>query len=172
MPGGEQPLDATAIHPESYLLTGKLLEMLDDNLEDIGKIELNKKLKNIDLCSTAKYLGTGIPTLKDIVENLSKPGRDPREDLPTPIFREDILNLDDLQEGMELQGTVINVVDFGAFVDIGLKQSGMVHISQLADYYVKHPMDVVNVGDRVKVRVLSIDKERGRVGLSMRQDKE
>ncbi len=169
LPGGEHPLDATAIHPESYPLTEKMLQMLDAHLEDIGKSELKEKLKQLDLRSTAEHLDTGVPTLKDIVDNLSKPGRDPREDLPTPVFREDILNLDDLREGMELQGTVINVVDFGAFVDIGLKQSGMVHISQLADYYVKHPMDVVNVGDRVKVRVLSIDKDRGRVALSMRQ---
>ncbi len=169
LPGGEHPLDATAIHPESYPLTEKMLQMLDAHLEDIGKTELKEKLKQLNLRSTAEHLNTGVPTLKDIVDNLSKPGRDPREDLPTPVFREDILNLDDLKEGMELQGTVINVVDFGAFVDIGLKQSGMVHISQLADYYVKHPMDVVNVGDRVKVRVLSIDKDRGRVALSMRQ---
>ncbi|KUG03728.1 transcription accessory protein (s1 rna-binding domain) [hydrocarbon metagenome] len=170
LPGGEHPLDATAIHPESYLLTEGLLKMLDANLEDIGKTEINEKLKNLDLHRTAELLDTGIPTLKDIVENLRKPGRDPREELPTPVFREDILDLDDLKEGMELHGTVINVVDFGAFVDIGLKQSGMIHISQLADNYVKHPMDVVNIGDRVKVRVLSIDKERGRVALSMRQD--
>ncbi len=170
LPGGENPLDATAIHPESYLLTEKILKMLDAHLENIGTIELKEKLKQIDLQSTAEHLNTGVPTLKDIVENLRKPGRDPREELPSPVFREDILNLDDLKEGMELQGTVINVVDFGAFVDIGLKQSGMVHISQLADYYVKHPMDVVNVGDRVKVRVLSIDKDRSRVALSMRQN--
>ncbi len=170
LPGGEHPLDATAIHPESYPLTENLLKMLEANLADIGKNELNEKLKKIDLHRTAEYLDTGVPTLKDILENLRKPGRDPREELPTPVFREDILNLDDLKEGMELQGTVINVVDFGAFVDIGLKQSGMVHISQLADNYVKHPMDVVNIGDRVKVRVLSIDKDRGRVALSMKED--
>lgn len=170
LPGGEHPLDATAIHPESYPLTENLLKMLEANLADIGKNELNEKLKKIDLHRTAEYLDTGVPTLKDILENLQKPGRDPREELPTPVFREDILNLDDLKAGMELQGTVINVVDFGAFVDIGLKQSGMVHISQLADNYVKHPMDVVNIGDRVKVRVLSIDKDRGRVALSMKED--
>ncbi len=170
LPGGEHPLDATAIHPESYPMTEKMLQMIDANLLDIGKNEIREKLKQLDLHGMAEDLNIGVPTLKDIVEDLVKPGRDPREDLPTPFFREDILNLDDLKEGMELQGTVINVVDFGAFVDIGLKQSGMVHISQLADHYVKHPMDVVNIGDQVKVRVLSIDKERGRVALSMRQD--
>jgi uncharacterized protein len=170
LPGGEHPLDATAIHPESYALTEKILRMLEADWSHIGSRELKEQLAKLPLQSTAETLEAGVMTLKDIIDDLGKPGRDPREELPAPVFREDILNLDDLQEGMELQGTVINVVDFGAFVDIGLKQSGMIHISQLADNYVKHPMDIVNVGDRVSVRVISIEKERGRVALSMRQN--
>ena len=168
LPGGEYPLDATAIHPESYSLTERLLQMLDASLEDIGQRGLIDKLKNLALTGAAEQLGTGVLTLKDIIDDLSKPGRDPREELPAPVFREDILNMDDLAVGMELQGTVVNVVDFGAFVDIGLKQSGMVHISQLSASYVKHPLQVINVGEIVKVRVLSIDRERGRVALSMK----
>lgn len=169
LPGGEYPLDATAIHPESYPLTEKLLQMLEASLQDIGQRGLIDKLKKLPLAPTADQLGTGVLTLKDIIDDLSKPGRDPREELPRPVFREDILTMDDLQIGMQLQGTVINVVDFGAFVDIGLKQSGMVHISQLSENFVKHPLQVINVGDIVTVRILSIDKERGRVALSMKE---
>ncbi len=169
LPGGEYPLEATAIHPESYSLTERLLQILDAGLQDIGQRELIDKLKRLALADTAEHLGTGVLTLKDIIEDLSKPGRDPREELPPPVFREDILTMDDLQLGMKLQGTVVNVVDFGAFVDIGLKQSGMVHISQLSENYVKHPLQVINVGDVVTVRVLSVDRERGRVALSMKE---
>lgn len=113
--------------------------------------------------------GAGVPTVKDIIESLQRPGRDPREDLPKPLLRKDITHLEDLREGMILEGTVRNIVDFGLFVDIGLKNDGLVHISQLRDNFVKHPMEVASVGDIVRVKVLTIDVERGRVGLSMRE---
>ena len=116
----------------------------------------------------AEDLNIGLPTLKDIIEEMKKPGRDPREDAPPVVFRNDVRDFDDLKEGMELSGTVRNVVDFGAFVDIGVKQDGLVHISQLSNGYVKHPMDVVSVGDTVKVKILSVDKEKGKISLTMK----
>ncbi|PQP86061.1 S1 RNA-binding domain-containing protein, partial [Paenibacillus sp. AR247] len=116
----------------------------------------------------AEVLEVGVPTLRDILESLQRPGRDPREELPLPIFRTDVLKIEDLTPGMELQGTVRNVIDFGAFVDIGIKSDGLVHISQLSSGYVKHPMDVVSVGDNVTVWVLNVDLKKGRVGLTMR----
>ena len=119
----------------------------------------------------AGKLNVGLPTLKDIVEALMKPGRDPREDLPPVLLRQDVLTLDDLREGMVLTGTVRNVVDFGAFVDIGVEQDGLVHISQISDRFIKHPLEVLAVGDIVQVAVLSIDKERGRIGLTMKDVK-
>lgn len=122
----------------------------------------------MDLSELASDIGVGLPTLKDILENLEKPGRDPREELPKPIFRTDVLKIEDLKEGMVLKGTVRNVVDFGAFVDIGIKNDGLVHISQMANRFIKSPFEVVSVGDVVDVKVISIDVARGRVGLSMR----
>jgi uncharacterized protein len=121
-----------------------------------------------DLAELAEVLEVGLPTLTDIFDNLIKPGRDPRDELPRPILRSDVLKMEDLREGMILKGTVRNVVDFGAFVDIGVKQDGLVHVSQMADRYVKNPLEVVSVGDVVEVKVISIDIERGRIGLSMR----
>lgn len=166
--GGDNPLDATPIHPESYKLTLELLKSIDARTADIGTPVLRTKLAKINVEETAAKLGAGIPTLRHIIESLARPGRDPREDLPPPVFRTDVLDLKDLRPGMELRGTVRNVVDFGAFVDIGVKQDGLVHISELADRRVGHPLDVVSVGDVVTVRVLSVDENRGRVSLSMR----
>ncbi|MGE5417753.1 MAG: Tex family protein [Acidobacteriota bacterium] len=165
---GNSPLDATPIHPESYEAVKKMLQIAGINDNEIGKKEAEMKLKALDLTKTAQELGVGLPTLKDIVEALSRPQRDPREELPPPIFRTDILGFQDLYPGMQLTGTVRNVVDFGAFVDIGIKNDGLVHISELSDKYVRHPLEVLSVGDIVEVRVLSIDKERGRVSLSMK----
>ena len=170
IPNGESLLDNTSIHPESYLATEKLLTKF--NIQDFKEsAELKKKIQQTmsDLNELLEQIGIGEPTLNDILENLAKPGLDPRDELPKPIFKSNVLKLEDLKEGMMLKGTVRNVVDFGAFVDIGVKQDGMVHVSQLADKFVKNPMEIVSVGDVVDVRVISIDLERGRVGLSMRK---
>jgi len=189
---GVEPLDNTFIHPESYAAARALLEMLpkSDNgqsgkpAERITQFRQLVKLQNslgrnkrgdgggnseqevwADL---AKKIGVGLPTLNDILENLEKPGLDPRDALPAPILRHDVLKMEDLQTGMILQGTVRNVVDFGAFVDIGVKQDGLVHVSEMADRFVKDPLSVVAVGQVVQVRVLKVDMQRGRVQLSMR----
>ncbi len=168
---GDNPLDSTWIHPESYGLTHKILSELGygpDVVADKGRTdEFHDKLKGLAPLDLANRLGAGVPTIADILEALARPGHDPREDLPPPIFKKGILKLEDLQPGMELKGTVLNVVDFGAFVDIGLKDSGLVHISQLANRYIKSPYDVVAVNDVVTVWVLTVDKERHRVSLSM-----
>ena len=139
------------------------------DLKDKEKLEeLRKKLKTINVEEMAKQLEIGEMTLSDIVEELSKPGRDPREDMPKPILRNDVLKLEDLKEGMVLTGTVRNVIDFGAFVDIGVKHDGLVHISEMSDKFIKNPSDLVSVGDIVKVKVIKIDKDRQKVGLSMK----
>ena len=139
------------------------------DLKDKEKLEeLRTKLKSVNVQEMAKELNIGEMTLTDIIEELSKPGRDPREDMPKPILRSDVLKLDDLREGMVLTGTVRNVIDFGAFVDIGVKHDGLVHISEMSDKFIKNPSDVVSVGDIVKVKVIKIDKERQKVGLSMK----
>jgi uncharacterized protein len=167
----ENPLDSTWIHPESYGLAAQLLSDLGygpDVLRDRDRMgELRDKLKSIPPEEVAKRLHAGLPTIRDIIDSLARPGRDPREDLPPPVFKKGILKIEDLQPGMELKGTVLNVVDFGAFIDIGLKDSGLVHISQMANRYVKSTYDVVAVGDVVTVWVLSVDKERHRVSLTM-----
>ena len=169
---GDNPLEVTAVHPESYEATEKLLEKIGFNkndLRDKEKVEeLRNKLKTINVKEMAKELEIGEMTLSDIIEELSRPGRDPREDMPKPILRNDVLKLDDLKEGMILTGTVRNVIDFGAFVDIGVKHDGLVHISEMSDKYIKNPSDVVSVGDIVKVKVIKIDRERQKVGLSMK----
>jgi len=168
---GDHPFDRTWIHPESYEAATKLLEMLGytpDVVLDRDKTEeLRHKLNQLDLAETAKTLGIGEPTLDDICRSLARPDRDPRDELPKPIFKKGVLKLEDLSEGMELKGTVLNVVDFGAFVDIGLKDSGLVHISQLANRYIKSPHDVVSVGDVVTVWVMAVDHDRKRVSLTM-----
>ena len=169
---GDNPLEITAVHPESYEATEKLLASIGfdkNDLRDKEKLQnLREKLKTIDIPKTAKELGIGEMTLTDIISELSKPGRDPREDMPKPILRSDVLKLEDLKEGMILTGTVRNVIDFGAFVDIGVKHDVLVHISEMSDNYIKNPSDIVSVGDIVKVKVIKIDKERQKVALSMK----
>lgn len=164
---GTEPLDRTGIHPESYKETKALLKKLGLSTEHIGTAELKDKINQLALSETAKELGIGEITLKDICEQLTRPERDPRDEVPKPLLKTDVLQLEDLKEGMELQGTVRNVVDFGAFVDIGVKQDGLVHISKLSNQFVKHPLDVVSVGDIVTVWVDSVDVQKGRVSLSM-----
>ncbi|MEO6807896.1 MAG: helix-hairpin-helix domain-containing protein, partial [Isosphaeraceae bacterium] len=167
------PFDRTWIHPESYPIAEKLLETFGLTPEVLLHKDqmpaLHAKLNEADLPALARDLGTGEPTLHDIFEALARPERDPREDLPKPIFKKGVLKLEDLSAGMELKGTVLNVVDFGAFVDIGLKDSGLVHISQLANRYIKSPHDVVSVGDVVTIWVMGVDQERKRVSLTMVQ---
>ncbi|AFI27040.1 Tex family protein [Bacillus sp. JS] len=164
---GTEPLDRTGIHPESYKETKELLKKLGLSTEHIGTAELKDKINQLALSETAKELGIGEITLKDIREQLTRPERDPRDEVPKPLLKTDVLQLEDLKEGMELQGTVRNVVDFGAFVDIGVKQDGLVHISKLSNQFVKHPLDVVSVGDIVTVWVDGVDVQKGRVSLSM-----
>ncbi len=170
---GDNPLDSSWIHPESYDVALKLLERLGFQPEDLSDkaktAEIAEKASSVNLDETAAQLGVGSLTLKDILEQLSRPGRDPREDLPQPVFKHGILKLEDLTAGMELTGTVLNVVDFGCFVDIGMHDSGLVHVSHLADRYIRDPHEVVAVGDIVKVWVISVDKERRRVSLTMIQ---
>lgn len=176
LPDGENPLENTGIHPESYQAAEELLTSFGFNKDDLREgarlKELRGRLREIDLETTAQRLGVGVPTLKDIVEALAKPGRDPREEMPKPLFRKDVKSLTDLQPGMVLTGEVRNVVDFGAFVDIGVKEDGLVHISELSERYVKHPMEVVSVGQTVNVRVIEVDLERKRISLSMKGLKE
>lgn len=169
---GKNPLDATGVHPESYDATKKLLEILGYSLEDVKSrsVEgISKKISNYD--KMAEELGVGVLTLQDIVKELEKPARDPREDMPKPILRSDVLEMKDLTPGMVLKGTVRNVIDFGAFVDIGVHQDGLVHISQLCDKYIKHPLEVVSVGDVVDVQVMSVDLKKQRIQLTMKFNK-
>jgi protein Tex len=167
IPDGNNPLDRTPIHPESYPVVDKLFRALGLKLSDVGSEAVRTKLSEADVTKLSVELEVGIPTLRDIIESLQRPGRDPREELPPPIFRTDVLKLEDLKPGMELQGTVRNVIDFGAFVDIGIKNDGLVHISRLSTKFVKHPTDVVSVGDAVTVWVLEADAKKGRVSLTM-----
>ena len=170
---GENPLEVTAVHPESYEVAERLLTNLGfsvDNLREKSKLEeLKIALSKVNIQEMSEKLNVGSLTLKDIIEELSKPGRDPREELPKPILRSDVLKFEDLQEGMELTGTVRNVIDFGAFVDIGVKHDGLVHISEMSDKFIKNPSEVVSVGDIVKVKVLSIDREKQKVSLTMKK---
>lgn len=165
--GGANILDNTAIHPESYGIVERLFQRLGIGAEHLGTPHLRAKLNGHDPGRLAAELQVGEPTLRDIFDSLLRPGRDPREDLPPPIFRTDVLSMEDLRPGMRLTGTVRNVVDFGAFVDIGVKQDGLVHISRMSDKYVKHPTEVVAVGDVVTVWVLGVDVQKGRVSLTM-----
>ncbi|GGD27130.1 Tex family protein [Pontibacillus salipaludis] len=167
LPDGDEPLDRTPIHPESYKATKELLKKMGCSVEDLGTDQLNDQVKNLNVNEAASQLEIGVPTLQDILEALVQPGRDPRDDLPTPLLKKDVLSMEDLRQGMELQGTVRNVVDFGVFVDIGVKQDGLVHISKLAKRFVKHPLDVVAVGDVVTVWVEDVDKKKERIALSM-----
>ena len=169
---GNNPLEITAVHPESYEVAEKLLEQIGYQKEDLlskEKVqEIKEKLHSLSIPKTAKELGVGEMTLEDMIKEFAKPGRDPREDMPKPILRNDVLKFEDLTEGMVLTGTVRNVIDFGAFVDIGVKHDGLVHISEMSHSFVKNPSDVVAVGDIVKVKVIKLDKERQKVGLSMK----
>ena len=170
IPGGENVLDHTGVHPESYEAVTGLMERMDCpmdmNEEGLKKLAADSKKWNLKEVSQA--LGLGLPTLQDIVRELQKPGRDPRDELPQPVLRTDVMNLEDLKPDMILTGTVRNVIDFGAFVDVGVHQDGLVHISQMSDHFVKHPMDVVQVGDIVTVKVLSVDIPRKRISLTMK----
>ena len=164
---GKELLDATSIHPENYSATKQLLKSLGCTSKDLGTQKLQEKLKGIDIKALANELNIGEITLEDIIKDLIKPLRDPRDEIQAPLLKKDVLQLEDLKEGMELQGTIRNVVDFGAFVDIGVKQDGLVHLSKLSKKFVKHPLDVVSVGDIVTVWVTGVDKNKGRVSLSM-----
>ena len=172
IPDGKNPLEITAVHPESYEKAEQLLENIGYTKEDLRNQEKLKdikvKLNSINLKEVSEKLDIGEMTLKDIVEELSKPGRDPRDEMPKPILRSDVLKFEDLREGMILNGTVRNVIDFGAFVDIGVKHDGLVHISELSEKFVKNPSDVVSIGDIVKVKVIGIDEKRQKVNLSMK----
>ena len=164
---GENPLDATSVHPESYEITNKLLDKLGFSVSDIKTgLKLSDMIK--DKKKLSSELSVGELTLSDILKELEKPGRDPREDSPKPALRSDVLSLEDLREGMILKGTIRNVIDFGAFVDIGVHQDGLVHISQICEQYIKHPLEKVSVGDIVEVKVLSIDMAKKRIALTMR----
>ncbi len=179
---GNNPLDNTAVHPEVYETTMRLIEKLDYSKEDIkqGKLrDIEEKILDYGQKTTKGFenklkelsdeLEVGIPTLKDIIEEIKKPGRDPREEMPKPVFRSDVLKMEDLKLDMIMPGTVRNVVDFGAFVDIGVKQDGLVHVSELSNKFVKNPMDIVSVGDEVEVKIIGLDMERGKISLSMKQ---
>ncbi len=169
IPESKDILDKTAVHPESYEAANKLLERLGYNDKDeISLKKAMKKVNSLDLNKLSEEVGVGVPTLRDIIKELQKPGRDPRDEMPKPIFHTDVLEMKDLRPEMILTGTVRNVIDFGAFVDIGVHQDGLVHISQLSDKFVSRPMDVVQVGDIVKVRVLEVDMDRNRISLSMK----
>ncbi len=171
VPESNNILDNTMVHPESYDITEKLLESLGYNVKEITKEDLEDlkvKLENIDVEKIAEKLDVGLPTIIDIISELKKPGRDPRDEMPKPILKSDVLKIEDLEVGMVLTGTVRNVIEFGAFVDIGIKNDGLVHISNLSDKYVRNPMEEVSVGDIVKVKVIGIDLEKGKVSLSMK----
>lgn len=171
LPDGKNPLENTPVHPESYEIAEKILAMVGTSpghLKQGNQGELRSRLGTLDPIKVAADLGAGVPTVRDIIDALQKPGRDPRDEMPKPVFRTDVTSIESLQTGMVLEGIVRNVVDFGAFVDIGVKHDGLVHISELSDKFVKHPMEIVSVGDNVKVRVISVDLQRERVALSMK----
>ena len=168
-------LDNTAVHPESYEAAKGLLTLTGHSLSDVAVQKLSTLAAEVRAYGEEKAadaLGIGLPTLRDVVAELQKPGRDLRDSLPQPILRTDVLELKDLKPGMVLSGTVRNVIDFGAFVDIGVHQDGLVHISEIADRFVKHPSEVLSVGDVVKVKVLQVDEKKQRIGLSIKQAKE
>ena len=167
--GAKNPLDGTGVHPESYDATKQLLSKLGYTLEDVTNRSVAGISKKVtDYKKLAAELSIGELTLQDIVKELEKPARDPREDMPKPILRSDVLEMKDLTPGMVLKGTVRNVIDFGAFVDIGVHQDGLVHISQICDRYIKHPLEAVSVGDIVEVKVMSVDLKKQRIQLTMR----
>ena len=176
VPDGKNPLEITGVHPESYSVAENLLSRIGYKLNDLTNkekfVEIKSELAELNnsknIKELAAELNVGEPTLQDIINELMKPGRDPREEMPKPILRADVLKFEDLRDGMILTGTVRNVTDFGAFVDVGVKHDGLVHISEMSENYVKNPSDVVSVGDVVKVQVIGIDQERQKVKLSMK----
>ena len=167
--GGTNPLDATSVHPESYEIAETLIRHLGYSMDDLASGQLKGITKAAgDIKALAKELGVGTVTVTDLVKELEKPARDPRDEMPKPILRTDVLDMKDLKEGMILKGTVRNVIDFGVFVDIGVHQDGLVHISQITDKYIKHPLEAVSVGDIVDVKVMSVDLKKKRIQLTMR----
>ena len=175
VPRSAEILDNTGVHPESYEAAHKLLDMFGYTEDDVkaGKLgSLAEKVKQKGSAKVCEEIGIGAPTLHDIVSELEKPGRDVRESLPPPVLRDDVLGMEDLKPEMVLTGTVRNVIDFGAFVDIGVHQDGLVHISEISDRYIKHPSEALSVGDVVKVRVLAVDVKKKRISLTMKQPKQ
>ncbi|MEG2677167.1 MAG: S1 RNA-binding domain-containing protein, partial [Oscillospiraceae bacterium] len=175
VPESKNVLDNTSVHPESYDAAEKLLDICGFTMKDVkeNKLgDLRERVAKEGELKAAERCGVGIPTLRDIIKELQKPGRDPRDELPAPVLRSDVVDMDDLLPGMELTGTVRNVVDFGAFVDIGVHQDGLVHISRMVDRYIKHPSEVVKTGDIVTVWVLEVDKAKNRISLTMLKPKE
>ena len=169
--GGVEPLDGTGVHPESYGAARELIRICGYSETDVKEgrlIDIRKRAEELGLSRLCQELELGEPTVRDMVEELAKPGRDPRDELPKPLLRSDVLELKDLKRGMELKGTVRNIVDFGAFVDIGVHEDGLVHISQICDRYIRHPLEVLNVGDVVTVWVLEADLKRRRIALTMK----
>ncbi|MBQ3031754.1 MAG: helix-hairpin-helix domain-containing protein, partial [Anaerotignum sp.] len=169
LPESSMALDRTGVHPESYKAAESLLKLCGYTLDDVAAKKvtgLAKKIKSPE--KTATELGIGVPTLEDIIRELEKPGRDPRDEAPAPVLRSDVLSMEDLKEGMVLTGTVRNVIDFGVFVDIGVHQDGLVHISQICDRFIKHPLEAVKLGDVVQVKVLSVDLQKKRISLTMK----
>jgi len=172
IPGGKNILDNTGVHPESYAAATTLLELTGFSLKDIsaGNVaDLKERVRTYGEAKAAEVCGVGTPTLRDIVVELLRPGRDLRDELPPPMLRSDVMDMNDLREGMELQGTVRNVIDFGVFVDIGVHQDGLVHISQICDRFIKHPSEVLKVGDVATVYVLGVDAEKKRISLTMKK---
>ena len=172
IPGAENVLDNTAVHPESYETAEKLLALCGVSNQDIAAGNITAVTKTVEqqgIAALAKELDTGVPTLADIVSEIGKPGRDPRDELPPPMLRTDVMGIEDLKPGMELKGTVRNVIDFGAFVDVGVHQDGLVHISQISNRFIRHPSEVLKVGQIVTVWVLSVDPAKNRISLTMKK---
>ncbi|MEG2080674.1 MAG: helix-hairpin-helix domain-containing protein, partial [Oscillospiraceae bacterium] len=171
---GKNILDNTSVHPESYAAAKAMLKILgfsDKDLKENKLSQLSEKASDYGEKKLAAEIGIGVPTLKDIIKEIIKPGRDPRDELPSPMLRSDVLDMKDIKAGMELMGTVRNVIDFGAFIDIGVHQDGLVHISQITNKFIKHPSEVLKVGDIVKTWVISVDEKKGRISLTMREPK-
>jgi len=171
LPESQEYLERSAIHPESYDLARKMMERLDLDNDDLGSPQKIAAPGSELVSELAAALGAGEPTVRDILEEFRKPGRDPREDLPKPVFMKSVTDLDDLEPGMVMMGIVRNIVDFGAFIDIGVHQDGLVHISEIANRFIKHPLDVLQIEETVTVKILSIDRERNRIALSIKQVK-
>ena len=165
---GDNILDNTSVHPESYDAAKELIETLGFTMSDIGTKDFINKLEKVNKDEVAAKLGIGVPTLNDIISELKKPGRDPRDEVAPPVLRTDVMDMNDLKPGMIMDGTVRNVIDFGAFVDIGVHQDGLVHISQISNKYIKHPMEAVSIGDVVKVKILDVDVAKKRISLTMK----